>query len=212
MAIRHVGESGMNNKTTFFSVDVETSSVSPWNGVLLTVGIKPIMFEPGESPELLDSEFYVRIDQYQELLSIGWGEEEGAGYETYLWWKSQTKEAIDEAWADRSLSRVSAKDAALQISDWVSSIQPDHKKRIFVANPVSFDMMWLTELFDTTGIKNPFHYQTLCLRSMKFGLRKNSAWTYSRDNHDPEIPHHALHDAKAQAFDLMQMIGERDGI
>ena len=202
----------MNNKTTFFSVDVETSSVSPWNGLLLTVGIKPILFEPGEKPELLDDEFYIRIDRYDELNSIGWGKDSGCGYETYLWWLSQNEEAQNEAWKDTSLHRCSEIDAANEIANWVSSIQEEHKKRIFVANPVSFDMMWLTELFEVTKVKNPFHYQTLCLRSMKFGLRNQSAWTYSRDNHNPEVPHHALHDAKAQALDFIQMIGERDGI
>jgi hypothetical protein len=32
----------------------------------------------------------------------------------------------------------------------------------------------------------------------------------TRDNHDPKIPHHAFHDAYAQALDLLAMLNERD--
>ena len=68
----------------------------------------------------------------------------------------------------------------------------------------------MTTLFDETGVPDPFHYRSLCLRSMKFGMRPRSEWGNDREDHKPAIPHHALWDARAQALDLVQMLAERD--
>lgn len=195
--------------TTFFSVDVETSALTPWDGWLLTVGIQPVTFVAGERAEMHPDRFYVRIDREDELATTGW--DEPGRSDTYAWWCEQSAEAQDEAFRDPNLVRHFPETAAMMIAEFVASVEPDPKQRIFVANPVSFDKMWLDELFASAGIPNPFHYQSLCLRSMKFGLRKGSPWVSTRDNHDPKVPHHAFHDAHAQALDLLAMLTERDG-
>lgn len=193
--------------TTFFSVDVETSATDPWNGYLLTVGIQPVRFKDGTA-WLAPERCYVRIDRYEELLATQW--DEPGRSDTYAWWCEQNEEAQNEAFRDHNLVRHEPTTAAMMIVEFVNSLESEQRDRIFVANPVSFDKMWLDQLFVDTGIPNPFHYQSLCLRSMKFGLRKQSLWGASRDNHDPKVPHHAFHDAYAQALDLLNMLAERD--
>lgn len=206
--------------TTFFSVDVETSGLTPWHGSLLTVGIQPVLFKeilvvnedcpPGI---IIPEKFYVRIDCTEELeisrKAGGWGNPDNPST-SYGWWIEQNHKAQDEAFRDDSLVRHSRQIAARMIVEFLNEIEPVLTDRIFVANPVSFDKMWLNYLFATTGVNDPFHYQSLCLRSMKFGLRKNSRWVSVRDNHAPLVPHHALHDAYAQAEDLVKMLWERD--
>ena len=201
--------------TTFFSVDVETSALDPWHGFLLTVGIVVVEHDHlTKKAELAGAHCYVRIDRtldLSEAAKTGLWLNEGNPNSSYGWWTRQSKEARDEAFADAGLPRLSPLNAALLISDFCISMQPNAKDRIFVANPVAFDQMWLRALFSETGVADPFHYQSLCLRSMKFGLREGTSWGAERDNALPEIPHHALHDAAAQAVDLVNMLRERDG-
>lgn len=201
--------------TTFFSADVETSALDPWNGSLLTAGIATVRFEADPFHwDLLPHKCYVRIDRTDELrlqADIGTWENTEDPNSTYSWWIKQNDQAQDEAFRDPNLLRHGPVTAARMIAEFVREVEPDPKKRIFVANPVSFDKMWFEELFVTTGIDNPFHYQTLCLRSMKFGLRAGSDWVSTRDNHEPKIAHHAYWDALAQAHDLIAMLEEREG-
>lgn len=201
--------------TTFFSVDVETSALDPWHGELLTVGIHVVEHDPlTKRTRLSDAHCYVRINRYKELEERSakglWGNEANPN-SSFGWWQRQNKAARDDAYADPTLPRLNALNAAEVISAFCVSIQPIAKERVFVANPVSFDHMWLKALFSETGVEDPFHYQSLCLRSMKFGLREGTSWGSERDNALPEIPHHALHDARAQAIDLVNMLIERDG-
>jgi hypothetical protein len=196
--------------TTFFSVDVETSGLTPGTGALLTVGIQPVSWSaPGDGPlaygaSFMPTSLYVRIDRSFELGS--WK----PGNPTFDWWADQSDEARGEAFADTSLVRHPAETAAAMISEFVRSTEGTPDQRVFVANPVAFDKMWLVSLFDEAEVEDPFHYRSLCLRSMKFGLRPRSKWGSDRENHEPVIPHHALHDAVAQAHDLLDMLAERD--
>ena len=192
--------------TTFFSVDVETSGLTPATGYLLTVGIKPVAWD-GKRWALADGSLYVRIDRTAELEHCTpWN----AGAGTAAWWAEQDQRVQDEAFADTTLLRHDPLIAARMIAEYVEGLESCAEDRAFVANPVAFDKMWLTELFDETGVDDPFHYRSLCLRSMKYGLRPRSAWGSDRETHAPELPHHALSDAIAQAQDLVDMLAERD--
>lgn len=199
--------------TTFFSCDVETTSTSPLTGHLLTLGIQPVVFNENLIVEKHPKTLYVRIDQYDSLDEAAidgmWGDPDNDA-SSFGWWAKQNDAAQDEAWRDRKLVRHDMFTAAGMVSEFVRDIEPDRSKRIFVANPVSFDKPWFEQLFWLCDMEDPFHYQSLCLRSMKFGLRAKTPWTAARDNHEPRIPHHALWDADAQADDLIAMLAERD--
>lgn len=196
--------------TTFFSCDVETTTTSPFTGELLTLGIQPVLFYADQVAIEHPKNLYIRIEQ-QEMLDADrrWGDPDNEE-SSYGWWTKQNEEAQDEAWRDRSLVRHDIITAAKMVSEFVNEVEQDQNQRIFVANPVSFDKPWFDQMFCIAEVADPFHYQSLCLRSMKFGLRKGSPWVQTRDNHAPRIPHHALWDAIAQADDLVSMLIERD--
>lgn len=200
----------MPSNVTFFSVDVETSGLTPAHGRLLTVGVVPVRWESVEGGrrrfEMLDESFYIRIDRAAELALDRW---ESDPRSSYGFWSRQDASVAGEAYADASLPRVTATTAAIMLQDWACSIEPYQEQRVFVANPVAFDKMWVDLLFDEAEVDSPFHWRSLCLRSMKFGLTPGSDWGDSRDGNEPSVPHHALHDARAQAFDLVDMLVQR---
>lgn len=200
----------------FFSVDVETSNLTPWSpdGELLTVGAVAVRYDPrfGADSTVIEGEFYVRIDQ-EGTLDSWWYEDElfaeDAPSDTAKWWSEQNTAAQDEAWRDLGLVRHAPDLAARMLREFVVH-HAYNVDATFVANPVSFDKMWVDALFAETGIASPFHYRSLCLRSMRFGLDPRSEYGSVRETHDPVIPHHALHDARAQALDLIEMLERRD--
>lgn len=196
--------------TTFFSVDVETSDTRLGASMahLLTIGVQPVVWEPRKTPEMLADRFYVRVDHPLK----GWPTMDAseAQTDTHRWWLEQSEEARNEAYADTSLLRHPRHIAAKMLDEFCRDHEADAARRIFVANPVAFDKPWIDLLMAESGIDGTFHYRSLCLRSMKFGLRISSEWGSDRENHQPVIPHHAYWDAKAQALDLIDMLNERD--
>lgn len=199
---------------TFFSVDVETSNLSPWlsDGFLLTIGVVARRIQlSGASHPVSGGEFYVRLEHYDELDPWWWsGDVSEAPSETAAWWMDQSDLAQQEAWLDTDLVRLYPELAARMLSEFVIGLAPEPEDRVFVANPVAFDKMWIDSLFGQTGVENPFHYRSLCLRSMRFGVEARSEWGASRSDCEPVIPHHALHDARAQALDFDSLIYARN--
>lgn len=186
---------------TFFNVDVECTATVPSMGYLLTVGIVPVVHD-GLGWVLHRDRLYVRLDHGIDALTIP----RPAHYTSMPWWIEQSDEAQDEAYRDDTLVRVPPSLAARMIVEFVGQVQPEWSQRFFTANPVSFDKPWLDDLFASNGMPSPFHYRSLCLRSMKFGMDPSRGFGSSRETHDPAIPHHALHDAEAQARDLIDML------
>lgn len=195
---------------TFFSVDVETTSTDPTDGHLLTVGVQPVHFPTGNiaEPALTADFFYARIDCRH--IYRQWFETLTDPKSTLSWWLKQNDHAQAEAFRDIRLQRFSADTVAEWLSKFVVDIEPEPEARVFVANPVTFDKAWIDRLFTSTGHANPFHYRTLCLRSMRFGLVAGDKWGAARDDHNPDTPHHAFDDAYAQAQDLIRLLTTRE--
>lgn len=202
----------MSDRTpTFFSVDVETTHTDPMRGHLLTVGIVPVVCVNNEwrSPTLTGNDLYLRIDQsahydtfFNDLLDRK---------STMSWWLRQNDEAQDEAFRDVTLERNDEEWTAAAITYYVNQVEPDFSQRVFVGNPVAFDKAWLDALYSKHPFtQNPFPHRCLCLRSMRFGLRPGNDWSPARPVHDPNIPHHALYDAWAQAQDLIDLLINRE--
>lgn len=183
---------------TFFNVDVECTATTPSMGYLLTVGIVPVAHD-GEKWALHRDRLYVRLDQGDEF-------PEPEHYTSMPWWREQSAIAQDEAYRDRTLIRHKPELAAEMIAEFVIGVQPEWSQRFFTANPVSFDKPWLDDLFAISGLPSPFHYRSLCLRSMRFGMDPSKGFGSAREAHEPTVPHHALHDAEAQALDLLDML------
>jgi hypothetical protein len=204
----------LSTDLTYFSVDVETSGLVPGDSHshLLSIGAVAVSYDGW----IVDT-FYERVRTpplptlwqlppsdpiIQALLPNS----------TLKFWKGV--EAIDpfvagEAYADRHLSRYGLPLVAERFEAWVSQYGSGWEDRIFVANPVSFDFAWTLDMFNRSGVPNPFHYRTLCLRSMAFGAASSSDWHANHLRaHRPRHPHHPLSDAYAQAQDLITLLGK----
>lgn len=182
----------------YFSVDVETTSTNPFFGELLSVGLVAIEAESLKNIE----EMYVPF-KYSGALTDP---------QTYDWWHNRelvSQAAYDAAW-EYDHERFSEDDGARMISEFVNSFGESLKDRIFAANPVSFDYPWIQKLYFNTNTYNPFHYRTLCMRSLYFGISGDTVYGESRASsgefHVPKLAHHALEDARAQALDLILML------
>lgn len=192
----------------FFSVDVETSGLNPFDehSHLLSVGA---IAADEEGADLGD--FYVLIDRSSVLAPEWYDQDIPTNDPTLLFWREQDVWVRGEAWENPHLPRISPEQAALEFSNWVLSFSDVWEERVFVANPASFDFMWCCKLWSESGVKDPFHYHSLCLHSMAFGNqpRGQKDWTFSKEGnrtHRATQPHHPLSDAYAQYQDLKDLL------
>ena len=176
--------------TTFFSVDVETTGPDPASGQLLTVGIQVV-----EDLKLTKT-FYFG----QRFHESGHKDPD-----TMIWWEEQDPTVRMEAFGTFLNGSYAL---AYKLQTFLDQFPAS---RWFVANPAAFDRAFINDLFSTQNLRNPFHYRSLCLRSMRFGLTPNQEWGESRtDRYENPMPHHALHDATEQALDLIYLLKKRD--
>lgn len=188
----------------FFVVDVETSGLTPWTGELLSVGVVPVR----ESGEILPEQdhYYARLTYRGKNLHIL----DPMQYtDTQKWWSEQPREVRSEAWD--KYPRVNPYMFRRELADYVESIEPEKSNRFIAANPVAFDKMWLEAAYDYEYDRLwPFHYRCLCLRSMRFGIEWEETTYGSRSGaQQPTLPHHAYHDAVAEAADLQYLINQK---
>lgn len=187
----------------FFSVDVESGNTRQIPGALLSIGAVAIT---EDTLQVVDK-FYCNLAYDEKTFDE----------ETIQWWESEEDPKMEEvkvqafAWDQNRLHPVAA---AIQFAEWVKKCTPENESAFFVANPVSFDSAWINLLFTTWGIESPFHYRTLCLRSMLFGITGgNFGGSREATANYPTLaptsiakPHHALYDAEAQGQDLINMM------
>jgi len=194
---------------TYFVVDVETSCLNPFepDPFLFTVGVVPV----SQGGNILYNDiFYKRIWNF--LPEEWYDDTMETENKTLIWWRQQNTEAKMEAWLDLQKQRFPMSKVAGDLSDWVKHIEPDPTQRFVAANPSYFDKMWIEWMYTLEGFQSPFHYRTLCLRSMHFGIDDEDEFGKSREGHKPEIEHVAWHDAVAEAKDLQDMIDFKKSI
>jgi hypothetical protein len=192
----------------FFVIDFETSALNPWDGFPLTVGIVPVNHFGDIIAE--SAHLYVEFPIRQEP---DWHMPANLTETEQFWLSLKNSEiesdniAFESAWY-RDNGDIIWGDCMSQIEEFFAYIEPDPKKRFLCANPIAFDKMWMDYQFSDWSRENPYHYRSLCLRSMRYGLQygENPEFGSSREDHEPVIPHHALHDARAEAQDLKQLM------
>lgn len=174
--------------TTFFVIDVETTGLNPFNRKhqLAAVGAVAV------TADGLISDWW-----YEALRFSTWDEV------TKEWWSQQNETARAEM---RPKLGGDPKIVAVEFVEWVQEQDTDN---VFVANPSTFDYAWVLRWLTEAGLDMPFSHRTLCLRSADWG-RTGGQWGLDRTGHRPVVPHHALHDAQAQAFDLIDIIGSHN--
>lgn len=189
---------------TYFSVDVETTSTNPFDvGDLLSVGVQAV----AEDGSFLDA-WYTRTTR-NDGMPHRWGDSKD-------WWATQEEEnplAWTELFSPNRESMPEAR-AAAALVDFVGEQTNggDRRDAVFVAHPASFDYAWVQRMLTGSGIPGAaevFSYRTLDLRSAGWALDPSESMRNSVRGHKSEIPHHALHDAVAQAKDLRDIIAAR---
>lgn len=191
----------MSEFPTFFSFDVETTATVVEAGELLTVGCVPVVHDVEAGWVKFPQHFYMRLDvavrvTFERFSSLGW-------------WREQSDEVRGEAYENRDLLRFDRATTAKALAEWMAFVEPVWERRIFTANPVSFDKPWIDKLYYWADRDLPYHHRSLCLRSMKFGIDPTVGYGSDRTTHQSLLPHHALADADAQAQDLIDMLNGR---
>lgn len=175
--------------TTFFSIDVETTGLNPFepSHQLISVGAIAVS-EDG----LIGDSWYERLAYDVD----GWDPD------TREWWAEQNETARVEVFATNRSDR---REAAADFIRWIDEYT---QHAVFVANPCTFDHAWVLRWLTECGERMPFDYRTMCLRSADWG-RNPGEWGLSRSGASPIVPHHALHDAQAQAIDLLTLFASQ---
>jgi hypothetical protein len=198
----------------FFVTDFETSSLTPWDEGEprpLTVGIVPVTLA---GDILTEETFYARFPIYNfpdwhmpgnltdtERFWLGVKNEDEAG-----------EEVFNEAWLRELETQEDYYDVMERLTEYIDAFGTPGENFI-VANPGHFDFMWMQWVYAFTGLKSPFHYRVLCLRSMKYGLDYGNDPTFgSARGKQSAHPHHALYDAIAEAEDLVDLMVQSRGM
>jgi hypothetical protein len=190
----------MSEFPTFFSFDVETTATVVEAGELLTVGCVPVV-RAADGWVKFPQHFYMRLDTPTRVTV--------ERFSSLAWWREQSDEVRAEAYQDRDLLRFDRATTAKALAEWMAFVEPVWERRIFTANPVSFDKPWIDKLYYWADRDLPYHHRSLCLRSMKFGIDPTVGYGSDRTTHQSLLPHHALADADAQAQDLIDMLNGR---
>jgi hypothetical protein len=181
---------------TIFSIDVETSTTNPYTGNLLSVGVVAIDFD---TLEIGKSDYWELT--YPESAKLD-------SSDTYEWWEKQNEQAFEAAWGHREC-RLAPNTVAELLSEFIIGHSEDWNDRIFAANPSTFDYGWINQLLSGASVEDTFHYRTICIRSLAFGLYGGD-WGGGRGESGewylPEVPHHAYFDALAQGQDLIKLL------
>lgn len=181
----------------FYSVDVETGSTTPTPGALLTVGVVAVNKINGNWTKVDNLYLHLAYDANtfdEDTITNFWEDEEKV-----------SDQARNEAfnWA---LNRLHPASAAAILKEFVEKYS-EQKESFFAANPASFDHAWVDQLFSTWNVKTPFSHRTLCMRSMQYGIFGGEFGQKREETFKPDVPHHALYDADAQADHLIEMLG-----
>ena len=135
-------------------------------------------------------------------------------------WSESTREFWDEQdqlvraeALDPSPERVSRRAAAQLLDAVARRVTVGDRAPIFVASPAGFDWSWIDDLLQAKLGQNAFGYAPLCVRSMSMGMH-NRPWseTFSGSGFAPtrpDIPHHPLSDAIAEAKTFIDLLALR---
>jgi len=162
-------------------LDLETMGNGP-SAAIVAIGAVSFSVEDG----VLD-EFYKVVDLETSVLAGGIMDPS-----TVLWWLHQSKEAREQlAKQECSIELVLA-----EFKEWL----PQDAE--VWGNGAAFDNVILASAYHRLNLDAPWkHWEDRCYRTMKAMYR-------SIPRVRPEVPHHALYDAKAQAEHLINIARE----
>ena len=172
-------------------LDLETLGTAP-GSIILAIGA--VTFDAGASPDPQRMErFYLRVD-VDSCVRAGLTFEPG----TLAWWLGQPDEARDEAFLRTPRKHIN--EALLACAGFFrQTVAYADTARIW-SHGAGYDVVLFEEALRRTRLGQP---------PWKFGNIRDTRTLYDlagvrRDRTAPEIPHHALHDAIAQAVDVQR--------
>lgn len=176
----------MLEKATHLVIDIETTGTQA-GCCILSIALVPVGI-----PEI--EPFYSCIDHLSSL-DEGFKDDE----ETLLWWNKQKREVQEEAFSGTRSIKSVLESMAFYI-DCVSDL--GNKKLYMWGNGKDFDNVILSAAYKKLSMKQPWDFRNnRCYRD----LAAYYPWV---DKVKPEIPHHALYDAKAEAAHLEKIFAE----
>ena len=175
----------MHHEYNDIMLDIETLDTTPSAAVLSIGAVK-------FNSEGLGEAFYARLNSHAQL-SLGRTQSEA----TNNWWAGQSDAARAEAFA---------------MPEWTNSMTLlkftqffDHDDYNVWGNGSDFDNVIVKSLFGTYGFTLPWKYnKNRCFRTIRETVYDNFPFL-KNDQIKPELAHHALSDAKAQALDLLRL-------
>lgn len=177
-------------KETYIVVDVEASGPNPGDYALLSIGACTVA-EPRQT-------FYIELQPDKEAFT-------------------------PEAMAVNQLSLVQLaaeglppEEAMQAFADWVAHVVPEDATPVLAAFNAPFDWMFVNDYFHRYLGHNPFGHSALDIKAYYMGL-KGVTWQETSHRYvsqrycgNPELTHHALDDAIADAEILQAMLELRD--
>lgn len=172
----------------YFSVDVETTGLVPGFHDVLSIGAVEI--DSGD-------EFHVVLYPYGHP-ALNWDEKTISDF----WDKNPlAKERLTRLFHEQCVEGKSTVDKLQEFVEWVNKFNGN---KYFVAWPASFDYPMVQYVLEYWKIPNPFNYRTVDIKSwlagafdVEIGADRSELpeWVWE----EPEFPHDALEDARAQA-------------
>jgi len=162
-------------------VDLETMSTQP-NAAIVAIGA--VKF----GAKGLSEEFYAKVDLETSVKTGG-----HIDPKTVMWWMTQSAEARKALSGDN----VSLFTALQEFSKFVGA----KKEAKIWGNGASFDNVVLGCAYDSVNLTRPWNFwNDRCYRTMKNMFSNGIEYV------EPDIKHHALEDAKAQALHLCRIM------
>ena len=184
-------------------IDIETAGNRPGSAIL-TLGA--VAFDATRPNKELLNAGQIRGVTFYERISFDSASQLGlrTDPDTLIWWFNQSREAQAEAF--RATPRKPLAEVLDQFSRWLTSATGDRAStkikstaRLW-ANSPSFDIVLLESAFQVCRFAPPWHYWHA--RDLRTLLEL--AGISHKDKTSPCIPHHALYDAMAQAYDVQR--------
>ena len=165
-------------------VDLETASTQP-DAAILAIGATRFDVD-------YDCDFYVNVS-VESCTELGLH----VCPNTMEWWEKQS----DAAKESLKHNKQPITDALKMFRKWVVEQEHRPSKVSVWGNGAAFDNVILRSAFRAAGVDCPWpYYNDMCFRTIStLSIPRNQRTK-------PEIPHHALYDAKAQAKDLSRVL------
>ena len=183
-------------------VDIETLDTAR-SAVIASIGAVCIKIGAGTTPEIVDT-FYARVRHHHPDTGDLHADQAGrtTSDETLEWWKLQSTKALVEALGHPEHKRHPLSHAVASLGQWLDQ----YPESGIWAKGSDFDNAILSDVFSFHGRAWPFR-RSRCLRTPVAVAQYITGRTPTLPTRKPAlIPHHALHDAIHEGYELAAMV------